>query len=303
MKTQRYYSHGKLLLTGEYLVLDGAKALAIPCKYGQYLQVSSTATEKSSWHSYDHHQKAWFSVEFDLNDVISNKINGENELEQRLFQILRETYKLNSKVFYQNYNFETQLEFPRNWGLGTSSTLISNIAQWADVDAYQLLENTFGGSGYDIACALASSALTFQLTNIKPKVDKAVFPEALIPYTYFLHLGEKQNSRSAINNYRAHKPLNLKTIVSEVGSLSDAFQKTSSLKEGQDVIKKHEEMLSEVLGIDPIKSRLFPNFDGQVKSLGAWGGDFVLVLSQTNPKDYFKKKGYKTLLTFKEMAL
>ena len=32
-----FYSHGKLLLTGEYTILKGANALAIPCKMGQTL--------------------------------------------------------------------------------------------------------------------------------------------------------------------------------------------------------------------------------------------------------------------------
>ena len=32
-----FYSNGKLLITGEYVVLDGAKALALPTKYGQNL--------------------------------------------------------------------------------------------------------------------------------------------------------------------------------------------------------------------------------------------------------------------------
>jgi len=33
------YSNGKLLLTGEYLVLEGATALAVPTKFGQDLKV------------------------------------------------------------------------------------------------------------------------------------------------------------------------------------------------------------------------------------------------------------------------
>ena len=37
-----FYSNGKLLLTGEYVVLDGATALAIPTKYGQYLEISAS---------------------------------------------------------------------------------------------------------------------------------------------------------------------------------------------------------------------------------------------------------------------
>ena len=34
-----YYSCGKLLITAEYLVLKGAKGLAIPTKYGQKLSI------------------------------------------------------------------------------------------------------------------------------------------------------------------------------------------------------------------------------------------------------------------------
>ena len=39
MLEQNFYSNGKLLLTAEYLVLDGAKALALPTKFGQDLEV------------------------------------------------------------------------------------------------------------------------------------------------------------------------------------------------------------------------------------------------------------------------
>ena len=42
-KTQTFYGHGKLLLTGEYAVLDGAKALSIPTRFGQSLEVTSIA--------------------------------------------------------------------------------------------------------------------------------------------------------------------------------------------------------------------------------------------------------------------
>jgi hypothetical protein len=34
-----FYSNGKLLITGEYLILDGAKGLALPTKMGQNLSV------------------------------------------------------------------------------------------------------------------------------------------------------------------------------------------------------------------------------------------------------------------------
>jgi mevalonate kinase len=48
-----FYSNGKLLITGEYLVLDGAKALALPTKFGQNLTVEEGANQEISWTSHD----------------------------------------------------------------------------------------------------------------------------------------------------------------------------------------------------------------------------------------------------------
>ena len=64
-------------------------------------------------------------------------------------------------------NITTKLTFPRAWGLGTSSTLISLIAQWAKCDPFELLFEAFGGSGYDIACATANSPISYQLPRKK----------------------------------------------------------------------------------------------------------------------------------------
>ena len=63
---QPYYSYGKFLLTGEYLVLKGALALALPLKLGQSLQVSlaDTDTHRLHWIA-QQPDKLWFSVLFD----------------------------------------------------------------------------------------------------------------------------------------------------------------------------------------------------------------------------------------------
>ena len=55
-----YYSNGKLLITGEYLVLDGAKSLALPTKFGQYLNISSGSLGQIHWTSFDYDQSLWF---------------------------------------------------------------------------------------------------------------------------------------------------------------------------------------------------------------------------------------------------
>jgi hypothetical protein len=57
------------------------------------------------------------------------------------------------------------------------------------------------------------------------------------------------------------------------------------------------------LQLTPVKERLFDDYFGAVKSLGAWGGDFVLATGDKTTPAYFKKKGYSTVLTYKEMIL
>ena len=157
-----FYSNGKLLLTGEYLVLDGAKALAIPTKFGQDLVVQKIKEPEIIWGSFTHTGECWFEAVFDLKKLrlINCTFNSDKEgssevIAETLLEILEEAKKLNPGFLASENGFvvKTTLTFPRNWGLGTSSTLINSIATWAKVDAFKLLWNSFKGSGYDIACA------------------------------------------------------------------------------------------------------------------------------------------------------
>jgi hypothetical protein len=53
-----------------------------------------------------------------------------------------------------------------------------------------------------------------------------------------------------------------------------------------------------------IKEDRFPDFPGEIKSLGAWGGDFAMVVSKEEEKDllsYFSGKGLNTLFSFEEI--
>jgi hypothetical protein len=64
-----------------------------------------------------------------------------------LVTILNKAYLLNPDLISNSngYLIKTQLTFPKKWGLGTSSSLINNIAQWLQVDAFKLLKTSFGG--------------------------------------------------------------------------------------------------------------------------------------------------------------
>ena len=199
---QSFYSNGKLLITGEYLVLDGALALAIPTQYGQSLEVEKLEKNVIKWESIDHLGKVWFSHRFERhNGKIKSVI--EDPVSERLIQIFKAINNLNPKVLKRShgFKFQTKTNFPNNWGLGSSSTLINNLAVWANIDPYKLLRKTFGGSGYDIACAQHNSPITYQLRDNR-LVKKVNFDPEFKDHLFFVHLNKKQNSRDAIKTYR-----------------------------------------------------------------------------------------------------
>ena len=60
-----------------------------------------------------------------------------------------------------------------NWGLGSSSTLISLLSQWSGVAPEKLLSTSFGGSGYDVACATAKDAIIYANGKTKKEIHLA----------------------------------------------------------------------------------------------------------------------------------
>lgn len=304
MKTT-FYSNGKLLITGEYLVLDGAKAFALPTKFGQNLVVEDGTNKEIKWKSYDFDHQIWFEDCISFSDIINNPIAQIETVKTTLITILHEAYLLNPDFINQaqGYHITTQLTFPKNWGLGTSSTLLNNIAQWAKIDAFTLLKNSFGGSGYDIACAQHNTPIIYRLEQNVPVVEPVTFNPDFTQNLFFVYLNKKQSSKTAINAYYNNKNQNLANSITENNKITQAALKAKTLTEFAYALEKHETHLSNILELETIKEIAFPDFNGVVKSLGAWGGDFVLVISKENPKEYFASKGYETILTYAEMIL
>ena len=312
---RRYYSNGKLLITGEYAVLDGALSLAIPTKFGQALEIETINESKLYWKSLDEKGLVWFKNEFELNNngilKPTRKLSEKtNHISERLIEILIAAKKLNPAFLNIGYGFKitTKLDFPKHWGLGTSSTLINNISQWAQIDAYALLDMTFGGSGYDIACAQHNTPITYQLTSLKnAQVDRQIksvpFNPPFKEHIYFVYLNQKQNSREGILRYKENKVEQFKNIISEIDEITLKLIKSASLSVFENLLTQHEVLVSKLIKIEPIKERLFSDFNGSIKSLGAWGGDFILVASENNPEVYFKSKGYHTILNYNDMSL
>ena len=301
-----YYSHGKFLLTGEYLVLKGTLALALPLQLGQSLEVEALDSNENrlAWTAWRPEGK-WFSVTLNR-ESLSNFSTDDPEKASRLSQILQAVKQLNPKVFEGNdLNFTTRLEFNPSWGLGSSSTLISSLARWANVNPYELLKQTFGGSGYDIACATAEQSIYYQLIDSKPEVETVDLQLPFANHLFFIYQGQKQSSSKEIKAFlEKTNPANLQKDIEAVSEISRAVPQCQSLDEFGLLMQCHERIIARCIGQETVQKR-FPDFKGVLKSLGAWGGDFILAVTEWNEsqvKEYFKANGLDAVFGYQEMV-
>lgn len=297
--TQTFHANGKLLLTAEYFILDGAVGLALPSKFGQSLKVEDSSENGLTWESFDHKNEIWFSAKFDEQFTI---IHTTNVAVAEILQVLLQK----SNCTHHNAHITTKLDFPNHWGLGSSSTLISLIAQWTNANPYELLQHTFGGSAYDIACATAKNAISYQLTSQNTRQITALdFNPAFKENIYFVHLGKKQNSREGIQLYKKSH-IDKTTIIEQINELTHKIIHAIDLDEFCYYLEVHENIIANALNLQKVKETFFQDFPGTVKSLGAWGGDFIMVCSDEKQEmitHYFQNKGFSTIIPYNAMIL
>lgn len=308
---EEFYSNGKLLLTGEYFVLDGAKSLAVPTTCGQDLKVKPIEESQLIWKSFTNEGECWLEAIFDLPklrlfsaDFNSLKDGGNDTLAESLLHILQEVRVLNPNFLNSEKGFlvETHLTFPKNWGLGTSSTLINNLANWAEVNPYFLLEKTFGGSGYDLACAKHNTPIFYTKVGKLPVVEKVNFNPSFKDQLYFVYLNKKQNSREGIKRYK-NLSGNNSFEVQQISQLTDAFVACNNLVDFGKLMKEHEQLVSKKIKLKTVQENYFSDYFGQTKSLGAWGGDFILATGNEDSPNYFRQKGFETVIPYQDLIL
>jgi mevalonate kinase len=308
---KEFYSNGKLLLTGEYFVLDGAKSLAVPTACGQDLTIKHINEPQLIWESFSNEGNCWLEVIFDLPKLRlvsatfeANEDGGNDAVAEKLKEILVEAKKLNSSFLNSEKGFlvQTNLTFPKNWGLGTSSTLINNVAKWARVNPYELLSKTFGGSGYDIACAQHNTPILYTKNGFNPLVEKVNFNPKFREQLYFVYLNKKQNSREGIQRFKVLKG-NLTSEILQISALTDAFVTCKNLVDFEKLLLEHEQLVSKTIQLKTIQETYFSDYFGQTKSLGAWGGDFMLATGNSDSPNYFNKKGFETVIKYQDLIL
>jgi len=303
---QEFYSNGKLLITGEYLVLHGARALALPTKYGQSMRISDE--ERAGflvWEAWENNEK-WFEVKYNISDL-NVFSTSDNEIAAKLKEYIFAAKKINKNFLTEQAGIKVvnKLNFDREWGLGSISTLISNIAYWADIDPYELYFAISSGSGYDIACARSANPILYSVKDQEPDVRQIKFDPSFKDKLYFVYLERKQDSAQEVREYmKKIKPTD--EDIQKVSELTEDIIDVDNLETFMRLMAEHEGIISNAIGQERIKNQLFKDFDGEIKSLGAWGGDFILVASNKDyeaVRKYFKIKKYNNIFKFEQMLL
>lgn len=290
-----FKSNGKLLITSEYLVMKGATALAIPAKLDQELTIKSTNTDFIYWESFDKNNLIWYKEKFFLDKgslIYHGKKNKISDLIIRLFDYI---HRFNDPKKSIGNEFIWKLNFDRNWGLGSSSTLINNLSKWAKVNPYKLLFSVFNGSGYDIACCDKSNPIIFQKKDDYLSFSNTTFNPNFLNNLFLVFLNKKQNTQKSVQNFLKNDAHYIEEI-NQINNIVNGIQNVKDLTAFESLIERHEKIIANILQIPTIQNEKFPKYNyGIIKSLGSWGGDFVLATGDERNMDYFREKGFNTV--------
>jgi mevalonate kinase len=297
-------ARGKLLISAEYMVLHGSLALVLPLKKKQILKkIRSENRNSITWSAY-RETDLWFRAEFRPSTL--EVVTASNaEMAERLRMLLRTCVELNPSFHRELliWDVETRLDFSPEWGFGSSSTLTALMAEWAGVNALDLHFMISEGSGYDVACAVADRAIVYSLQDKEPRYEPVLFHPPFADQLYFVWLGSKQPTALHLREMAGR--LNPgKELIRSFSMLTRGMLGSKELDDFRNYMEEHEAKLSELTGLERVSLTRFPGLQGSVKSLGAWGGDFVMIASdqQTDALyNYLDKLGFSCRFRYKEL--
>ena len=272
------------MLAGEYAVLYGVEALALPVKAGQWLHVwemPAKGVSKMVWQSKEHDGSVWFDCRIDT-DIMHVSETTDKGIADTLLQLLYLLKEQKPDLFlHKNIRIETECEFNRSFGLGSSSTLVCNLAKWSGVNAHILQEHAFGGSGYDVAVGNLGRPLVYWRESNQPNWSAWQLPPELTREWYLVFPGQKQNSRESLTGVKSQldKISTDVALLQQMNACIQAIKSPRSLPMLEAMLEMWQALLSQRLelprpyddlGLSPVKG-------GLCKYLGAWGGDVLLV--------------------------
>ena len=300
-----FFAHGKLLISAEYMVLHGSLALALPLHKGQTLQrLRSEDRNVFSWNAYQA-DDCWFSAKFNPSTlgIMETSDQEKAEILQFLIKAIIEMDPPFQRELF-TWDVDTMLEFSPQWGFGSSSTLIALMAEWAEINPLDLHFRVSDGSGYDVACALAERPILYKLREDGPHYRHVLFHPPFAKNLYFVWLGKKQSTAEHLVEM-AEKINPGYEEIHHFSTLTQHMVEATELSEFRQLMEEHEAKLSELIKLDRVSATRFPDLPGSVKSLGAWGGDFVMIATESNSEtlyNYLDKKGFKTIFRYNDLV-
>lgn len=277
------------MLCGEYAVTIGVEALAIPVVSGQWMHVwefdSPGGGDRLIWEAKEKNGNTWlnesFSLPLEVMDAADEKNSSERDRDRKVLHSMISLVEASFWKVGKSYRIETQLEFERSSGLGSSSTMVANFARYAGLDAQKVQQNVFGGSGYDVAVAELGKGLVFWKNGEDSNWDAWKLSPELTSKWKIVFLGEKQNSRSALDDVKG-KLIEIQKddfLMHQLQQVCAAVKLASQVPMLEAGLEMWQAILAMSLGLEtPYQYFKFqPTKGGLCKWLGAWGGDMLLI--------------------------
>ncbi len=284
--------------------MEGATGLAVPVIWGQGMKVTESQGAGINWTTKDHKGDKWFECKLNLIDLAIEKTNDE-EKAQFIQSLIKSAAQLNSDFLskWKKHKVTCDLEFDPSWGLGTSSTLIANLAVWAELSPFELFFDTQEGSGYDVAAAMAEEPLLYQKNDDELSFETFEWNKDLMDAIYVFYQGQKQSSLEEVRAWKSNRTWKKKDVkqVSDISeSLADCENEADAIMLLGDQVKLMERILDRTA-----YDGRFSDFEGVIKPLGAWGGDFGLALHQEEEytQKYLAEKGIETVFRLGDIVV
>ena len=292
------------MLCGEYAVTIGVEALALPVSLGQWMYVwefdSPGGGDRLIWEAKEKDGSTWLNESFALPLETMEAETEKSSERDRSREVLHSMLSMVAEGFWKtgkSYRIETQLEFDRSSGLGSSSTMVANFARFAGLDAQKVQQKVLGGSGYDVAVAELGKGLVFWKNAEVANWDAWKLSADLTSKWKIVFLGKKQNSRNALADVK-EKLMEIEKddfLMHQLQQVCAAVKMANQVPMLEAGLEMWQAILAMSLGLEtPYQHFKFqPTKGGLCKWLGAWGGDMLLI------NDVFEESEREALKKYK----
>ena len=292
------------MLCGEYAVTIGVEALALPVSLGQWMYVwefdSPGGGDRLIWEAKEKDGSTWLNESFALPLETMEAETEKSSERDRSREVLHSMLSMVAEGFWKtgkSYRIETQLDFDRSSGLGSSSTMVANFARFAGLDAQKVQQKVLGGSGYDVAVAELGKGLVFWKNAEVANWDAWKLSADLTSKWKIVFLGKKQNSRNALADVKG-KLMEIEKddfLMHQLQQVCAAVKMANQVPMLEAGLEMWQAILAMSLGLEtPYQHFKFqPTKGGLCKWLGAWGGDMLLI------NDVFEESEREALKKYK----